>query len=488
MWGFLKRHAIICASAAAVCVLAAATLSTSPEDGQSDLKPFGQSGSRNFTPPDSYRVTGAESVYDIADKLKIPFYDLVIENRLTGESPLVDGTVLRVPRYIPAASWNARPDGARGVAFEELGGTALAIHADTVSGTAPLTVQFSARSDLAQLGVRFVWDFGNNRFSFDTSPRALYVHPGVYDAKLVTVDGAGRYALSESMHISVGDVRADYDGLPYITLDRIGDFVSTQGRVTDADGLAVNFDAETVMTQDPPLLKYLRPNAFIATAGGFSKVDLKKGPYEWTFYLFVSPFPSRLSTEPEYDWYKTQFDTGMYGNCGPSANASAIKWAVGEDLTVPEVRGEIGMPYANGAVDYDNLTRNLHAHSVPAKILPIGTAKDITDVIDAGGIVIVGFNCGSVAPSKGDKRTNFVGRYYPDATGHYLLIKGYTLDDTMFVVYDAIPGDWKKNELRYADGVSMIGRNRFFKIDEVMKTIRGMQMIAVWRDADQMSQ
>jgi hypothetical protein len=49
-------------------------------------------------------------------------------------------------------------------------------------------------------------------------------------------------------------------------------------------------------------------------------------------------------------------------------------------------------------------------------------------------------------------------------------------------VYDAIPGDWKKNKIRYRDGVSMIGRNRFFSIEEVMSSITGKDMIVVFRE------
>ncbi|HEQ72342.1 MAG TPA: hypothetical protein ENN69_07625, partial [Spirochaetia bacterium] len=182
------------------------------------------------------------------------------------------------------------------------------------------------------------------------------------------------------------------------------------------------------------------------------------------------------------DWYKTQFDTGMYGNCGPASAASAIKWANGTDLTVERVREEIGMPYENGAVDYGNLRENMKRHGVDADIRRITTADDVTTVIDEQGIVIVSFNCGVVTPATGPEETDFVGRYYPDATGHYLLIKGYTVDRQFFVVYDAIPGDWAENRLRYADGVSQIGRNRFFSIREVMSSIRGRDMLAVYRE------
>ncbi len=475
MWGFLKRNASFAWLGVVLCFLGAILLSMSGETPQSDLELFGQSGKRNFSPPESYKVSGTESVFEIADRLKVPFYDLIIENRLTGELPLAAGSLMRVPRYDQAAGKNPGTP-----VSSPLGRGVPVIRADRVSGTSPLVVQLRSDADLSRPGARFVWDLGNNRFSFESSPRVTYTHPGIYQARLAAVDTTGHYVLSDPVRIAVADVRTEYKGLPFISLDRVGDFLSTTERVY-SHGRPVIFDEETVIIQNPPLLKYLRPDTFISVAGGFSRVELRKGSESWSLYLFVSPFPARMSAEPEYDWYKTQFDTGMYGNCGPAANASAIKWAMGDDFAVPDIRGEIGMPFENGAVDYFSLRDNLIDHSVEAEILPINGPKDVMSVIDSGGVAIVSFNCGSLTPTEGDKRTDYVGRYYPDETGHYLLIKGYTLDKDKFIVYDAIPGDWRMNEARYADGVSMIGRNRFFKVDEVLRTVSRLGMIAVWR-------
>jgi PKD repeat protein len=507
IWGFFKKNIIIIIiGIVSLCLLGvvavAATLLTSDDVAQNDLAIFGQTGKRNPDPPAQVTVAdvhggtsaaramdtstepvpsgveglsaggdsaASETIYDIAQTLKIPFYDLVIENRITGELPLVSGSTLLIPRYQSDFKSGRIPP------------EKMKIHADRQSGVPPLAVRLSSDVNLDSPGLRYVWDLGNNRFSFDSEPEIMYIRPGIYNVRLVAVDATGRYSFSDKIAITVTDIQADYQGLPYITMDRVGDYFSVEGRVTDTDGKNVDFDSDTIIEQNPPLLKYLWKNIFQSTGGGFSKVRLVNGKHSFEFYLFVSPIPARLSVEPEYDWYKTQYKTGMYGNCGPASNASAIKWAIGKDLSVEDVRREIGMPYTNGAVDYFNLLANLKSHSIKSEIQNIGALEDIFRVIDSGGIVIVGFNCGSVKPTRGNKQTDFIGRYYPDATGHYLLIKGYSLDRKLLVVYDAIPGEWKKNEIRYTDGVSMIGRNRFFPVDEVMLTIGGMQMLDVWR-------
>jgi hypothetical protein len=73
------------------------------------------------------------------------------------------------------------------------------------------------------------------------------------------------------------------------------------------------------------------------------------------------------------------------------------------------------------------------------------------------------------------------GRYYYDAVGHYLVIKGYSTDKQYFVVYDAIPSDWGSNSFRYADGISMIGRNRYYEAKELFDSLRRLDIIEVMR-------
>jgi len=67
--------------------------------------------------------------------------------------------------------------------------------------------------------------------------------------------------------------------------------------------------------------------------------------------------------------------------------------------------------------------------------------------------------------------------------GHYVLVKGYSLDRKWLVVYDPIPSDWSANSVRYADGISMIGRNRYYAAAQLFATIRRPSVLVIDRPA-----
>jgi hypothetical protein len=47
------------------------------------------------------------------------------------------------------------------------------------------------------------------------------------------------------------------------------------------------------------------------------------------------------------------------------------------------------------------------------------------------------------------------------------------------VIHDPIPSDWSANSFRYGDEISMIGRNRYFNANEVLRSLRRHEMIVV---------
>jgi hypothetical protein len=61
--------------------------------------------------------------------------------------------------------------------------------------------------------------------------------------------------------------------------------------------------------------------------------------------------------------------------------------------------------------------------------------------------------------------------------GHYIVIKGYSLDGEYFVIYDPIPSDWSSNSFRYGDELSMIGQNRYYPAGELIRSLRRADMI-----------
>ena len=70
----------------------------------------------------------------------------------------------------------------------------------------------------------------------------------------------------------------------------------------------------------------------------------------------------------------------------------------------------------------------------------------------------------------------------PNSTlSHHLeKVKGYTLDNGYFVVYDPYPVDWESNSLRYGDDVSMIGKNRYLPADQLFDALKTPVVIEVW--------
>jgi hypothetical protein len=104
---------------------------------------------------------------------------------------------------------------------------------------------------------------------------------------------------------------------------------------------------------------------------------------------------------------------------------------------------------------------------------------DIKTVIDEGSVAIILFNTDGVSNSGKNTIRDLFGKYYDDSVGHYILVKGYSINGEYIIVHDPIPSDWWRNSLRYGDGLSMIGKNRYYKTDELLKSLRRPDMIAV---------
>ncbi|MBN2737451.1 MAG: C39 family peptidase [Spirochaetales bacterium] len=427
--------------------------------------------------PFDYFVKAGQSIYDIAKELDIPVHSLLLYNTLDGYYPLKTGQKLSIPKQLIEKT-PQEFDTTKAEGLPEH----LTITASKMWGEAPLKVQF--RCINAELDDYFyIWDMGCNRFSFSKTPDFLYTRAGRYPARLIIYDRYFNQLSSNTIFINVPPIMTDNSGPAFLTLDRLGDLLNLKGRMLDSRGFPVIINPGADIIQNPALIRQIGPDSFVATNTGYSSITIRQNENSYHFYLFVSPFPSKHSVEPEFDWYFTQYDTGMYGNCGPASNSIAVKWATGKSYSVETIREEIGMPYENGGVDYNNLRSNMRHHGVHSSIKKIDSAQDIFDIIDQGKIIISVFHCGLITPTEGDETKVFTGRYYPDSTGHYIVIKGYSLDKKYAIVYDAIPGDWLNNSLRYDDGVSMIGRNRYFLMDDLMPSLRLPDVIVIDRKA-----
>lgn len=218
---------------------------------------------------------------------------------------------------------------------------------------------------------------------------------------------------------------------------------------------------------------------FRVRGSGHTLLTVGKGKSARQVYLFVSPVPARQVSRSDVDWYKTQYGTG-YANCGPAVVSMAVLWAKGQDIPVQAIREEIGYPYDDGAVSFDNLADTLGRHRVKFSSPQLAGPDDLRKILDRGHIAVVLIQSGDIEKVRGDPVTNLVGRYYDDDEGHYVLVKGYTLDHGFFIVYDPYPVDWESNSLRYGDRVSMIGKNRYLPAGQLFDALKTPVVIEVW--------
>ena len=195
-------------------------------------------------------------------------------------------------------------------------------------------------------------------------------------------------------------------------------------------------------------------------------------------FVFVSSVASRHVTREDIDWYRTQYGTGV-ANCGPALVSMAILWARTKDFPVQQIRAEIGYPNEDGGLSFDDLGGSLGRHGVSYRSPTLGSPRDLVSIIDHGHIAFVLIQSGDIGKVDGDPAQNLVGRYYDDDEGHYVLVKGYSLDRKFFVVYDPYPVDWESNSLRYADDVTMIGKNRYYPAQQLFDALKTRVVIEV---------
>ncbi len=324
--------------------------------------------------------------------------------------------------------------------------------------------------------VRYEWDLGDNHRSFRDGTFWTYDKPGTYNVNLKAWDSDGKVHSSNTIYITVPHPGAWASGdQRFITLDDVGEPFDVDGEVTGVLGYS--------SLEDSPIVKAGSGEGvrtYAANKAGFYNLTVDKGGETSRLYLFVSPIPSRHVDRADMDWYRTQFNTGTQSNCGPSMVAMAISWAKGDYVPVASVRETVGWT-GDGGIGFEDMIDVLKVHGVQAELKPAWSADDVRRIIDQGQIAILLYNTSSVRKASGDPTQNLFGAYYKDNVGHYVLIKGYSLDRKWFVVYDPIPSDWSANSFRYSDGISMIGRNRYYSASELFTTIRVNEVLAVSR-------
>lgn len=261
----------------------------------------------------------------------------------------------------------------------------------------------------------------------------------------------------------------------YVTLDSVGD-------VFVVHGVIKKINPYPSLSEAPVELKRTIPNFTVVrfTETGYFSIEAVDDDGETLYSVFVSPVPSVHAgkTIEEMDWYLTQFNTGTLSNCGPASSAMAISWGSGNLFPVSAVREAVGWQ-GDGGTSFEELLPVIKKNGVDAELRPLRNFDDIKELIDGGCTAIVLFNISGLTTSAKEPLRDPFGKYYEDDVGHYIVVKGYSKDGKYIIVHDPIPSDWSRNRLRYADGVSMIGKNRYYPASELLGSLRRRDMIAV---------
>lgn len=349
------------------------------------------------------------------------------------------------------------------------------------------------------------WKLGNGESSLGRQSNAVYPLPGKHIVEVEALDASGKLIgwdiLDIDAQVARNDTTAriadfavepepetnatlsDEPGNHYLTLPAIGSLFAIEGSTRGYKGLTEIDQSFSIAGNAGryTLLRALKSGYFV-----FNTVETKANPetgsneiVKRSYYVFVSPVASKHVDRSDMDWYMTQFNTETTSNCGPTVTAMSIKWAKGVQVPVANVRDMVGWE-GDGAVSMTQLQTVLESYNVRTRMFEMSSPDEIFKILDKGHLLAISYNMAGVAPVENPK-ANLLGQYYADHGGHYLALKGYSLDRKYVIVYDPIPSDWAYNSGRYGDGESMFGRNRYYPVDQLWEALRSRQALEISR-------
>jgi PKD repeat protein len=407
---------------------------------------------------DVHAVKSGDTLYSIAKLYGIKRYELIKYNRMNNMRKLKPGERIFIPRTL----------------------TDIQISADSRTGLVPFQVHFNIDTNTRDRIRSYRWVLGDNATSTNRNPTFTYKEKGNYFVTLTVIDENGNEVESNTIPIVARSLaHIGFGASKYVTLNK-DDIFSLETKVIDNLNNTIEFDYKTKVEQNPSLLRQIgKTDRFEIINTGYSKITFSVKGYEHTSYFFVSPIPTKHVAGPDVEWYKTQFNTGINGNCGPASVAMGIQWSTGSDINVRSVRSQIGVPNKDGAIGFNHMINIFSKYKMRNRLQTVHSPEDLYRIIDAGDIAIVLIHSGKIKKTKSSIQQSLFDRYYDDSVGHYIIVKGYSLDKEYFVTYDPIPGDWWRNSIRYSDGVSMIGKNRYYSAKEVFGALKTRTVLVI---------
>ena len=432
-----------------------------------------------------YNIRPGETLSEIAYTYNIPHELLAFYNNITNANRIQIGTVIRIPSLdnMKTAAERLAKRPPKQVTTRRSPQNAIIACESRKNGeinNAGTTVQFSIVSPPLETLQSFEWDFGDGKRGFRPNPIYEYTEPKTYIARLTARDTQGIIYKSNPLYIDVAhpDSTPENTSTQFVTLASPEDFFVVNGTITKVARYASVAAAPLDFSESDQFLTKVR----FKKPGYYGLTAMDRENVERFYSIFISPLPTIHAdmATVDYNWYRTQYNTGTSSNCGPAVASMAIGWSLGKYLPVASVRGAIGWQ-GNGGTSFEDFMKVLRAEGIPAEMKPLRSVQDVKDMIDGGNIAIILFHTGGLSQSQVNPEKSLYGKYYNDDVGHYIIIKGYSLNEDFFVAYDPIPNDWTVNSFRYGDGISMVGRNRYYNSREILRSLRRYEMMIVPR-------
>ena len=441
-------------------------------------------GSQDRSRDIEYPIRPGETLSEIAYSYGIPYDFLAWYNKITNANRIRVGTTIIIPSLENAkrAEPQYRQQKQKPKQPATPAKTAKSIqisyenHNNGTSIGSGITVHFSVVNPPA--GLRsYEWDLGDGKRSFRESPSYEYSNPKTYVVRLTAQDNAGAIYRSNPLYIDIPHPAsaAEYSTTRFVTLSSPDDHFVVNGTITKVARHA-NIESVLDLSESDTFLT----KAKFKSSGYYGVTVRDETGRNQDYSVFVSPIPTMHvdNAMSNFNWYRTQFNTGTTSNCGPASASMAIGWGTGKYYPVSSVREAVGWQGVGGT-SFDELLKVIHSQGVPATIQPLQTVQNLINIIDSGAIAIILFHTDGVRSTRQNAADDLFGKYYNDSTGHYIVVKGYSLNGEYLVIHDPIPSDWGTNSFRYGDEISMIGRNRYFLASEVLRSLRRAEMIVV---------
>ena len=431
-----------------------------------------------------YTVRPGETLSEIAYIYKISFDFLAWYNKITNANRLRVGTVLIIPSLENIE--NNRKDYQRYKISQQpatpvkttkaVKSIEIAYESQNNGTGSGVTVHFTIVNPPSDLN-SYEWDLGDGKRSFRENPSNEYSQPKTYPVTLTAQDHSGNIYKSNPLYIDIPYPASmlEHSTTRFVTLSSPDEYFVVNGAIVKVARYA-NIESVLDLSESDQFLTKAR-----FKKSGYYGVTVRESNGKDQYYsVFVSPIPTvhvDLATS-NFNWYRTQFNSGTPSNCGPASASMGISWATGKYFPVSAVRQAIGWQ-GDGSTSFEELLGVIKNQNVSARIQSLKTMQDIKTVIDSGSIAIILFHTDGVKTTRLNPESDLFGKYYNDSVGHYVVVKGYSMNGEYLVIHDPIPSDWGSNSFRYGDEISMMGRNRYFNTNDVLRSLRRNDMIVV---------